>query len=255
MTWSAAGFGERQSQSWTFGRSRTGDKHLLSVLGRERNEGKQKEAVGSKVFLSFFFSMYEWTCRTSSQGRKENMNSYFWPESGWQTTPDFPIPRDFVPYAPEFYCLALTWARKKTKNKKHNQTHTENTALCFGTLGLASRCKVAASRANQLECYFERIQRSSVCARRLCTAEEKNAVWRATCQDQWRDGTFFPLSFPFSMSCWRGIWDAVSKGRLEELYFKIISCLKILEAFIAALLKALFKRSIRSTQTLGCCPV
>lgn len=211
--------------------------------GIKGNKRKQWEA---RFFFFFFFLCMSEPAGLPARGEKKTWRAIFDRSQ---------VPRDFVPYAPEFYCLALTWARKKTKNKKHNQTHTENTALCFGTLGLASRSKVEASRANQLTCYFERIQRSSVCARRLCTAEEKNAVWRATCQDQWRDGTFFPLSFPFSMSCWRGIWDAVSKGRLEELYFKIISCLKILEAFIAALLKALFKRSIRSTQTLGCCPV
>lgn len=215
MTWSAAGFGERQSQSWTFGRSRTGDKHLLSVLGRERNEGKQKEAVGSKVFLSFFFSMYEWTCRTSSQGRKENMNSYFWPESGWQTTPDFPIPRDFVPYAPEFYCLVLTWARKKTKNKKHNQTHTENTAFASGRLGspVAARSRRAgpiSSRATSSAFKGVRCVRGGFVPRK-----KKNAVWRATCQDQWRDGTFFfPSLSPsaclvggeFETPCRRGGW-------------------------------------------------
>lgn len=32
---------------------------------------------------------------------------------------DFPIPHHFVPYTPEFYCLALAWGRKKNNTDTH----------------------------------------------------------------------------------------------------------------------------------------
>lgn len=159
-----------------------------------KNKGKQREACFLWVNLQDF-----------QPGQKENTRQLFLTRVKLTNGPDFPIPRHFVPYAPESYCLALTWGRKKP-NKKTN-THS----LCFRTLQgspVAARSRRALPIC--LACNFKRIRRSGF------VPVKKNVAWKETCQDQWRDGTFFPL-FPLQ-PCFvgRGIWDAVLKGRLED---------------------------------------
>lgn len=103
--------------------------------------------------------------------------------------------------------------------------------------------QVEASPANLLACNFKCIQRSSVCETWLCTL----AVRRETCQARWRDGVLFDLSphqpFLSRRTFMRG---DVLKGRLKELFLKIISCLKISGASSQHVLKAPFKVSVNS---------
>lgn len=218
MTRSSAGFGERQSQSWTFGRSGTGDKHLLSVLGRERNEGKQKEAVGSEVFLFFF---YVWVNLQDFQpGAKRKHEQLFL--TGVRLTND-----PGLSYSPRL-CSLRSWVllfgtdlgQKKNKTK-HITKHTQKTQPllrdAWARQSLQGRGEPGQLARVLLQAHSKEF---GACEEDLYHGR-KNTVWRATCQDQWRDGTFFsPSLSPSALSCWRGIWDAVSKGRLEERFFQ-----------------------------------
>lgn len=115
---------------------------------------KQKETQGSIFF-------YEWTCRTSSRGKKKTQDSYFWPESSWQMARTFQFP----------VTLFLTLLSSIVWHWHGAQQHTQ--PLLQDTSGLTSRCVVEASRAN-----LPRMQLQAHSKERLCTSEEKRRLKR-----------------------------------------------------------------------------
>lgn len=204
---------QTESQSWNsknICRNRTWDKHLLT--GERTQRKKTKETEGGMFFMRE-------PAELPARAKRKN-EQLFWLKL--TNGAYFPIPCDLVPCSPEFYCLAVTWAKQKKS---------------FRTCGLTSSSEVEASPANLLACNFKCIQRSSVCETWLCTL----AVRRETCQAQWRDGVLFDLSphqpFLSRRTFMRG---DVLKGQLKELFLKIISCLKISGAFITACFKSSF---------------
>lgn len=206
MTWSAAGFGERQSQSWTFGRSRTGDKHLLSVLGRERNKGKQKEAVGSKVFLFFFF-FYVWVNLQDFQpGAKRKHEQLF------LTGVRFPA----TLFLTLLSSIVWHWLGPEKKQKTKNITkHTQKTQpFASGRLGspVAARSRRAgpiSSRATSSALKGVRCVRGGFVPRKKKTLFEERLVKISE-----GTGPFFPSLSPsaclvggeFETPCRRGGW-------------------------------------------------
>lgn len=135
------------------------------MLGREPSEGKQKETEGSVFFMSEPAGL--------PARAKRKHEQLFLTKVKLTNDPDFPIPCDFVPYAPGCYCLALTWGRKTPHS------------LCFGALGLTSSCKAEASPANLLTCNFKCIQRRlSERGTALYPGKKKHTQSEKTCQDQ-----------------------------------------------------------------------
>lgn len=227
-----------------------------AVSAGERTEWRETKGSSGKQGFSFFFFL----CMSEPAGLPARGEKKTWTAIFDRSQVD-KRPRTFLFPTTLFLTLlsSIVWhwlgpeKKQKTKNiTKHTQKTQPLLQDAWARQSLQGRGEPGQSARVLLRAHSKEF---GVCEEALYRGRKKRRLKSDLSRSVKGRDLFFPLSFPFSMSCWRGIWDAVSKGRLEELYFKIISCLKILEAFIAALLKALFKWSIRSTQTLGCCPV
>lgn len=175
-----------------------------------------------------------------------NLQDYSWGKKiqSWQMARTFQfLMISFLMHL--LFSTVLHWHKPKNKNSPW---------LLLQDTWAHSRYKVKSCSANLLTCNFKRTERSS-CARPGFVPWKKTPIEDRPVKISHGVEAFF-LFFPLSLF--------LSKGEFETLWWmsiwgnivlKILSSLKILGAFITALLKASFKRSINSTLPLCCCSV
>lgn len=191
----------KSSNSQNICRSRTGTKHLLSDRPLMCCCESKRRKNNRETFFFFFWG--EPAGRPAEAKRKHGQ--LFLTQVKLTNGLDFPIPCHFVPYTPEFYCLARTWGRKKERKKEKKTAHT---GVCFGTLGLTGQCcLVDVSPGNLFAC-----KETERC---LVPGEEKqHSEGDSSGSVKGR----YLFSTPVLQPCFdgRGTWDAVLEGRLED---------------------------------------
>lgn len=149
-----------------------------------------------------FFNMCVWTCRTSAKTERKHQQ-LFLTQVKLTNGLDFPILCDFLLDTPEFYCLALTRGRKK------EGTHT----FAAGRLCLPVAAGMRRALPICLHASSSVLKEAGGTRPGSRSLQEENAFRRETCEDQWRDGTFYsPLSPSKPFLGGMRIWEALLKG-------------------------------------------